>query len=104
MNAKHTPGPWRVSLHLKIVTVEWQKNQREPKEQICDCRFSTCQKLEQEANAHLIAAAPEMLDALIEAEEYISEIMGPADRDDRPDQANILTKIRNAIRKARGKQ
>ncbi len=96
MNAKHTPGPWETdgtvvrAMGNDDFEVDLTEN---------STPFPTT-----DANARLIAATPELLDALEQAYEYIGEIMGPSDRDGEPDEANILTIIRAAIRKAKREQ
>jgi len=88
----HTPGPWEVqklntSCHAGTIPITkpgWGVAGRESK-----LIASVCGKAgEQESNAHLIAAAPDMLEAL----ETIMDIGDKACRDI----------ARAAIRKARG--
>jgi hypothetical protein len=62
--SNHTPGPWIVNTYRNVET-------RQDGHKICHCRYgkgigSSRHLLEEEvlANAQLIAAAPEMLDAL----------------------------------------
>lgn len=65
MNAQHTPGPWRTSAKFEpyqpAPTVYSEKGQ-----QIAVCRDAgcVCFTAQDVANARLIAAAPELLDAL----------------------------------------
>lgn len=65
MTTKHTPGPWRAS-GIDVLAVEHDQTKASPV--ICrgerdqfDAGLMTAEQL---ANAALIAAAPEMLDAL----------------------------------------
>lgn len=66
-HGKHTPGPWVVwySDWPGVVGVECASG-----ETIADCSHSNAPDLS-EANARLIAAAPDMLEALITALPYI---------------------------------
>lgn len=89
----HTPGPWSISTDREATGViyallgfEW--------EDIC----VITPRCEAAANAHLIAAAPEMLDVLEELREsasYWSEYDVPL---------GIVERIEYAIMKARGKE
>lgn len=69
--AKHTAGPWavqgRVSLSDCRSVVYRQAQDGQPSEDIA--LVGAISPSEQEANAHLISAAPELLDALITLEE-----------------------------------
>ena len=60
-NAKFTPGPWRFSsAHNDIITMANIKQ-----DVICDVEGSIYKSLVKPENAHLIAAAPEMYEALL---------------------------------------
>lgn len=98
MTSKHTPGPWetdRNNVHPgHIATI--------------DCRFSSDRVViwspywpkddaEQEANARLIAAAPDLLDALEEIVGYTGGAETALDDE------NLMDRIYDAISKARGK-
>lgn len=95
MKTNHTQGQWVIShgansyptigsveLHQPIATIH----------KIEDVKFF-CQ--EAEANAKLIAAAPDMLDALAEAEKLIEKHL--------PNELTIRDLIHNAIKKATNK-
>jgi len=95
---KHTTGPWELFYQkgykqFNVFPVEHKGAQ------IAVCSIYSCferPKAEDEANARLIAAAPEMLEALIacdEAMEYMSEYCIPI---------NLPEKVKAAIKKARG--
>lgn len=85
---KHTPGPWKAvavksALSIKahdgcvtIANIGWMLRQNYP---------------ESEANAKLIAAAPVLLEALLQAEAELSRLHSPK---------SALTTIRAAIAKA----
>jgi hypothetical protein len=88
---KHTPGPWVVR---GADTYRWQIEHGEVKTATVVARITTPRKGGAEAsdaNAHLIAAAPDMLEALEAAIGYI------------PD-ADLAERARAAIRKARGEK
>lgn len=63
MNTKHTPGPWRVLAHGGA-TYEVESHTHTESRGI-DCNGMPCQWSDHtEATARLIAAAPELLEAL----------------------------------------
>lgn len=86
MSEHHTPGPWNIAGEgigtpfASVATVHWAGGQ-------------------QQANKHLIAAAPDMLAALDEAEGFI---MCFEDDDTQEGIAELLRAIRAAIAKATG--
>lgn len=73
MNTQHTPGPWNVSNHADNNDMVIRSNDGDI---ICniDCDnvrdFMKDPVSESQANARLIAAAPDMLSVLIEAVEH----------------------------------
>jgi hypothetical protein len=76
MNTAHTPGPWQVCWplnNLDITEIRTVKNERTG--HIATAGVSFC-KDETLANARLIAAAPELLEALRECEHFISRAHG----------------------------
>lgn len=90
---KHTPGPWTVSpLHTEEVwapAVVYGK------------RIATCQHWPQhdsEANARLIAAAPDLLDLLNEAMPYVEE----GETFNKPTRRDLSRRIRAAIQTVEG--
>lgn len=91
-NSKHTPGPWYVGetrcIYSKLQTVDGT---------YVEPLIAQCTKLttSADANAALIAAAPEMLEAL----ERI-EVMLQSNKDAESD--FLLTLIQPAISKAKG--
>ena len=115
ISQEHTPGPWIVDLRTGCFAILKQTDKR-----TCLCganddaivfqngrgkesspgayRYLTD---EQEANARLIAAAPELLAALEAAREFIIDgmAMGFVGM---PEDENILEVIESAIRKAKG--
>lgn len=94
-NAQHTPGPWTLGKGTVRVRTE-------SKTLICECyttgnaiRFPS--KEQREANARLISAAPEMLEALEACKELVEKI----DMQHRTAETHhALTAIYSSIRKA----
>lgn len=100
MTTKATPGPWTIrgdrhsifEMHGEIIAQVW--------------KYSSAigDELPVEANARLIAAAPELLECLIDlvekAEQVDEELTGPADKE--YFSASLLTKCRAATSKALG--
>ena len=92
---KHTPGKWKVYHDINVMT-----DSKNPSF-IASCGMNnniqdtleTCK-----ANARLIAAAPELLEACKEALEL------PIDPIDEIGTSSILTKIQQVIAKAEGKE
>ena len=71
--SKHTPGPWKVEPMGKQLYIETEyKSALTPF--VCDMQFPDCQSDEEretaQANATLIAAAPELLEELKETLTY----------------------------------
>jgi hypothetical protein len=104
MNTKHTPGPWKARKGFDSETIEvFAPNSKIKKPfQPTDLAVVQADSREGKANARLIAAAPELLEALEEAETYLVErgvdIRGVTGR------TVILPKMRAAIAKATGKE
>ena len=71
---KHTPGPWNVHHHAHLQNEQWLSvlhgawdithNYADRPEVVADAKYSAMTDEENLANAHLIAAAPDMLEAL----------------------------------------
>jgi hypothetical protein len=92
----HTPGPWTISgLHERYVgrLIEDTPDGVPTFEAVCILRERTGQT---EANARLIAAAPDLLSA---AECVVEALQGPLP----VDPANIVHLLSAAIRRATGK-
>lgn len=90
MTTKHTPGPWRL----------WGK--ADPSQVISDATGFIAQTLggNDEANARLIAAAPELLEALKNLDEAYCRSGGPLTRAERNEDRKRLIAARAAIAKA----
>ena len=94
---KWTPGPWGVGVpndktyaDIGIHSSEWV---------IADMCKDVCKlTVNQRANARLIAAAPDLYEALVLAEDRIESERSPGEWDP------LLREIRAAIAKARGEQ
>lgn len=92
MKTKHTPGPWQMNPnnHQEILA-----DGRTPANTVVAIVPAG------QPDAHLIAAAPEMLEALEQASHYIDacfELRNPND-----DERELLKKITAALAKARDK-
>ena len=94
--SKHAPGPWAV-VDLGYDSGRQVYVADNTGTTVCDCDWSHTDD-ECEANARLIAAAPEMYEALKEAEAELYQVP-PADNE----QLRTLEIVRAAIAKAEGK-
>lgn len=87
--SKHTPGPWTVTRVSKSTILKDIYISASPERIARVCVPSTAQSIaEYEANARLLALAPEMLDALDAALEWAAP-MGEAPRSSRPEWYDI---------------
>jgi hypothetical protein len=86
---QHTPGPWMASVNSIIVFARGQ-------DRICTLNSNETlfPKSEREANARLIAAAPELLEACKVALNYCSQL---------PEGSALELRLSDAIAKAEGK-
>lgn len=90
MTSKHTPGPWaHDSGSTLVITEEYI---------IADCTAAALPESEQEANARLMAAAPELLEACKDALEFIDFLM----HDSLVSDGETRNMLRAAIAKAEG--
>lgn len=111
----YTKGPWVVNDFCTADGAEvavWTSHDPHTAKSICECHFVTareslsgedgCSQLEAEANARLIAAAPDLLEALIllEKEMVLSGNAHSVDYGWKP----AIEKTRAAIAAAEGKQ
>lgn len=108
MTSKHTPGPWVVHDHptdpyqyghhvttadgLTVCSVTYQLPVSTP---------HGVEEATRVANAHLIAAAPELLEALIKADQMFRDVGFIAEAD-RLRPGSLGSEIRDAIAKATG--
>ena len=112
MNTPHTPGPWEIetcnengpflySFYIQTDSKHWDGN--DIKRLICRSPTGTGQfgemGRENLANAHLIAAAPELLDALNAA---YNALAWPDNEMTEEEEEELLETIREALRKAKG--
>lgn len=91
---KHTKGEWSTNMSIGLGIKARIKSGEII---IADC-YSFSEGLsdeEAEANAKLIAAAPELLEALIECSAFLNTVQSPA-----TSARNLKTEIDNAINKA----
>jgi hypothetical protein len=79
MDAQHTPGPWYVvdNGYFFEIVVAWKDeprtvNQYSPK--ICSVSYENNDDIAGASNVNLIAAAPDMLEALHVAEESVGDL------------------------------
>ena len=100
---KHTPGPWTVTRVSKSTILKDLYISASPERIARVVVPNTAQRIhEYEANARLIAAAPELLEALKEANaelEYLNDPKGFVSMR----QERIMEKARSAIAKAENK-
>ncbi len=94
--AKHTPGPW--ALHPRFTAEVWAARRR-----IANCKGLGEERTDA-ANARLIAAAPDLLDVLIQCRAVLSTVLGETSADDEPKHSVLTRRIQAAdavIAKAR---
>lgn len=106
---KHTPAPWVMFTEPTLNSIRIQKESDTlPYKNIATVHYNrdTMQGYEQLANAHLIAVAPELLEALESIESFVYELIEEQKKlENRPmtyGQAKILDYCQEAINKARG--
>lgn len=106
--SKHTPGPWKLErdeLHYGSLStvVAGEKSKKFPGYQMIVGVGGFAGVDEQEANARLIASAPELLEALRDMFELAEGAMRSANRDGAEyDVEDCLKEARHAIAKAEG--
>jgi hypothetical protein len=76
--AKHTPGPWETGFHFGQRTLVLAK-QRYPICNTLTAPWGETNVWREEANARLIAAAPELLEALRACEKWIVDLAESGD-------------------------
>ena len=97
--SKHTPGPWKAVDggqfgHEVIITTEDRIDSHHGEICSMEVEFNGPHGVEQRANVHLIAAAPDLLDALESVSELLWVII--------PLEGDAHRKARRAIAKAKG--
>jgi len=91
---KHTPGPWTfVQRHSSFICSVVHESETDFISIVDECT---------ESNARLIAAAPELLEALLDAEALLIDCPAMVSRSSQAQDA--LNAIQYAIRKARGEK
>lgn len=101
---KHTPGPWTFKLHDGWNSLTYAIYQDKGKESgycVAEKKWSSINNIQMEelkANARLIAAAPELLEACKDAIEFIKD--GYVETF--PEVKQLLNKLEQAIAKAEG--
>lgn len=96
---KHTPGPWNDRIGAYELKVgEAYRRVIQVSEGDCQLAIVNAPDTEGEANAHLIAAAPDLLEALKMIEPYLPIIS------DHGGSKKLLISAREAIAKAEGAQ
>lgn len=94
-NTQHTPGPWSAVFGNGLLSVSVQA----PTTHVClVSKLPTLRCEEAEANARLIAAAPELLAALQKAETWMATFAGTVGNPAGPLAAD-LAEVRELLRK-----
>lgn len=96
MTAKHTPGPWRVLRPSKGIDYNWHVTDETDTFVAHVFGFSHAVDEQSRINATLIAAAPDLLDALEAARRLIELIL--------PLEGDVSRQINRAIAKATGSE
>lgn len=86
MNEKFTPGPWFVNADFYVYGADGRKIQGEYFDGVeiplvCDVKSDSRDRTENKANAALIAAAPEMYEALKKLKECLENFFGKTEKD-----------------------
>ena len=97
--SKHTPGPWEIKRHYDPGYKFISAPKHSGLAQVVWCMEDEDRSPECEANAHLIAAAPELLEALEKVDSYWSS---PGEDDWVTHYNTVLQPVRAAIAKAKG--
>lgn len=104
---KHTPGPWKLQDHYSITGYIISNEVDSLGAPISICRLAVNKTETMRANATIIAAAPELLDAVKEALRCAVAIPGWFNADTDPRISQTVDEIRSllnaAIAKAEGK-
>ena len=91
---KHTPGPWKIIYAIIGIEKEMWPNAIIANQTVCDFSWLGGYDLAtQQANAALVAAAPDLLDALKEARDALNGA---------PNTSGLQAQINDAIARATG--
>ncbi len=96
--SKHTPGSW-------IAVEAWVEHPDDSIPDICNCDMGVDRSYEEaRANAHLIAAAPDLLEALVHAENALADYVPTIEKSGASLNYghHVLRQARAAIAKATG--
>ena len=91
----HTPGPWEINNH-KVTTRIFTLNSDDGSADVCDINRVFVKYGRAYANAKLIAAAPEMLEALIKVQSFGCRV------DELECKKDVIKAVKEAIEKATG--
>ena len=97
---KHTKGPWKYIGWDGQMEIRTEDNKETGIAFLGNTEDGAIPNAKTRANAHLIAAAPELLEALKRAKSFIDEV--EADSDDLRIAPEYYDEIFNAINKAEG--
>jgi hypothetical protein len=107
METKHTPGPWHYQFNGFAITIGDESTRHNYLEHDYTVAKIGGNSMQDEANARLIAAAPDLLEACEEALGQLKDFFDatiPFDDDGSRPRNRIEVVLRAAIAKARGKQ
>lgn len=97
--SKHTPGPWTINDardgQSVLFQIESSVQADKPEVIVAMLDDGNTSVSEQRANAHLIAAAPELLDAVKDLRDYLAEY--------EPDGGELAQRVAQIIAKAEGR-
>lgn len=100
-NSKHSKGPWKVEKHNGKLEV-WSNNHfiATPEHELF---FSAEKHGLKEANARLIAAAPELLEMLKRTQGHLLARMGTVPKEQRAGMSQFINEVDALITKAEGR-
>jgi hypothetical protein len=102
-NEKHTPGPWPLNLRTVTDSAGCVTTHAEIGPGWSEGRYMSVSGCIDEADARLIAAAPELLEALQDLlEDHVRTLGYVYDQDDDPEESALVRFARAAIAKATG--
>ena len=97
---KHTPGPWSAHYNNEGLTVFSPDNVT-----VAYVDYDECEERPVEANAHLIAAAPAMYEALRNAAEWLNDMSCEhgTEQDDGMSKDCVVCQVNAALAQAEGR-